>query len=203
MGVASVDCEAQPSLCAKQHIRAYPSIMFYKDGDTHPVEMYHGDRSVEAFSSKFESLMEGEMDYAEAVKKQLHEEGKREAQKKGEAADHAPGAEGCQIYGHLNVKRVPGNFHIHLTNPAYSTAMDLVNGSHTVGELWFGEPLSYNQMKKLPKESHAELQSHRLEGQSFTSYNSNYTYVHYFKVVSQIHRGISTCTSTRRIRTNI
>jgi hypothetical protein len=67
-------------------------------------------------------------------------------------------------------------------NPAYS--MVHVNASHVVGELWFGEPLAHSDLQKLPKEAHAELYSHRLEGKSFTSYSIDNTYVHYIKVVT-------------------
>ena len=182
--VASVDCDAHPQLCMRQYIRAYPTILFYKDGDTTPIEMYHGDRTVEGFSGKFRSLMEGEEDYAEIRKRELHESDKATAQVNGEAIQHAPGPEGCQIYGHLEVKRVPGNFHIHLSNPSYSHDASLVNASHFLGELWFGKPLTYRELKKLPKDAHAELYSHRLEGQTFISYNINHTYVHYIKVVT-------------------
>lgn len=182
--IASVDCDANPQVCMRQYIRAYPTILLYKDGDTTPIEMYHGDRTVDAFTAKFQSLMEGEEDYAERRKKELHEADKSDAAAKGEAILHAPGPEGCQIYGHLEVKRVPGNFHIHLGNPSYSHDASLVNASHLLGELWFGKPLSYHQLKKLPKEAHAELWSHRLEGKTFISYNKNHTYVHYIKVVT-------------------
>lgn len=182
--VASVDCEAHPILCMQQYIRAYPSIMFYKNGEATPVEMYHGDRSVEAFVAKFQTLMEGETDFAEVRKKELHDGDKLQAQNSGEAIAHAPGPEGCQIYGSLDVKRVPGNFHVHLSNPAYSTASHLVNATHTLGELWFGKPLTYQQLRKLPKDAHAELYAHRLEGQTFTAYHENHTYVHYIKVVT-------------------
>lgn len=182
--VASVDCEAFPNICMQQFIRAYPVIMYYKDGSPSPVEMFHGDRTVEAFSTKFKELMEGEQDYAEVRKKELHANDKIAAQKTGQVIQNHSGAEGCQIYGHLDVKRVPGNFHIHLSNPAYSTAANLVNASHTMGELWFGKPLSRYQLRKLPKEAHAELYSHRLEGQDFSAMMENHTYVHYIKVVT-------------------
>ncbi|EQC39325.1 hypothetical protein SDRG_03530 [Saprolegnia diclina VS20] len=184
MRVASVDCQAHPELCMTQFIRAYPTIMFYKDGDLSPVEMYHGDRSVEAFTEKFRTLFEGEADYAEQRKKEMHESDKKEAATKGELIAKAPGAEGCQLYGHLYVKRVPGNFHVHLQNPAYSMDASLVNASHTVGELWFGEPVPYNDLVRLPKDAHAKLYSHRLEGKEFTAYHKEHTYVHYIKVVT-------------------
>lgn len=184
MRVASVDCDQHPQLCMRQFIRAYPSIMIYKDGDPAPIEMYHGDRTVEAFTAKFKQLMEGDQDYGEVRKKELHQGDQIEAKAKGELLEHAPGPEGCQLYGHLDVKRVPGNFHIHLTNPSYSTAANLVNASHFMGELWFGKPLMLNQLKKLPEDAHAELYAHRLEGKAFLAYNQNHTYVHYIKVVT-------------------
>ncbi|KAF0696306.1 Aste57867_12939 [Aphanomyces stellatus] len=185
MRVGSVDCQEYGELCASQYIRAYPTIMFYKDGDVSPVEMYHGDRTLEAFLDKFKTLFDGEQDFSEQRKKQLHEEDKKDAASKGELIQKAPGAEGCQLYGHLMVKRVPGNFHVHLQNPSYS--MGVVNASHVVGELWFGEPVTWEQMNRLPKDSQAQLYSHRLEGKNFVSYQTEHTYVHYIKVVTNAY----------------
>jgi thiol-disulfide isomerase/thioredoxin len=184
MRVASVDCQAHPTLCMKQFIRAYPTILFYKDGETSPVEMYFGDRTVEAFLEKFKQLFDGEVDSAEEHKKKLHENDKRIAAEKGEAIANAPGPEGCRLYGYLFVKKVPGNFHIHLSNPAYSMDSELVNASHSINELWFGEHLTPEEYNSLSKIADLSLYTHRLEGQHFTAYNKNHTYVHYIKVVT-------------------
>lgn len=184
MGVASVDCQANPQLCRKQFIRAYPTIMLYKDGDPNAIEMYHGDRTVEAFFQKFRSLFDGDEDFAEQKKREMQEQDQLEAARKGETVTTRTGPEGCQLYGHLYVKRVPGNFHVHLSNPAYSFDSSLVNASHIVGELWFGEAISPKDLKKLPQRSQDELYSHRLDGKQFTSYNENHTYVHYIQVVT-------------------
>lgn len=184
MRVAQVDCQAHPALCMKQFIRAYPTILFYKDGDISPVEMYFGDRTVEAFVAKFKQLFEGEQDAVELRKKQLHEQDKAEAAAKGVAIARATGPEGCRLYGHLYVKRVPGNFHVHLSNPAYSMDHSLVNASHSVNELWFGEHLDSNSASLIPSSARLQLYTHRLEGQEFTAYYKNHTYVHYIKVVT-------------------
>ncbi|CAI5737965.1 unnamed protein product [Hyaloperonospora brassicae] len=186
--VASVDCQAHPELCMKHYIRAYPSILFYKDGDTSPVEMYFGDRTLDAFVDKFKQLMAGEVDHVEARKKKYHEEDKKKAHEQGLAiARSAVGPEGCRLFGHLNVKRVPGNFHVHLSNPAYSMDSSLVNASHTVGGLWFGEDLAARDMAKLPAMAQAQLYTHRLDNMDFTSFNRNHTYVHYIKVVTNAY----------------
>ncbi|EGZ06871.1 hypothetical protein PHYSODRAFT_319561 [Phytophthora sojae] len=183
--VASVDCQAHPQLCMKQFIRAYPTILFYKDGDVSPVEMYFGDRTVEAFVDKFKQLMAGEVDAVEARKKELFEQDKKNAREQGKAiARSAVGPEGCRLYGHLYVKRVPGNFHVHLANPAYSMDSSLVNASHTVNELWFGEHLTSGEMSMLPRDAQMQLYTHRLDNQDYTSFYKNHTYVHYIKVVT-------------------
>ncbi|DAZ94059.1 TPA: hypothetical protein N0F65_004326 [Lagenidium giganteum] len=184
MRVASVDCQEHPNLCMKQFIRAYPSIMFYKDGDLSPVEAYFGDRTVEGFVEKFKQLFAGETDAVEERKKKLHEQDKKDAEAKGEAIANRGGPEGCRLYGHLYVKRVPGNFHIHLSNPAFSMDSSLVNASHSVNELWFGEYLTPAQLRQIPESAQTQLYTHRLEGQDFTAFNKNHTYVHYIKVVT-------------------
>ncbi|KAJ0402025.1 hypothetical protein ATCC90586_010282 [Pythium insidiosum] len=184
MRVASVDCQQHPALCMKQYIRAYPTILFYKDGDLAPVEMYFGDRTVEAFVAKFKALFEGEVDGVVQRKKQLHEQDKADAARRGEAIARAAGPEGCRLYGFLDVKRVPGNFHVHLAHAAYSMDSALVNASHTVNELWFGEHLTPAAMARLPRSDKLALYTHRLDGQSFTAQRPNHTYVHYIKVVT-------------------
>uniref|UniRef100_K3XBV9 Thioredoxin domain-containing protein n=1 Tax=Globisporangium ultimum (strain ATCC 200006 / CBS 805.95 / DAOM BR144) TaxID=431595 RepID=K3XBV9_GLOUD len=184
MRVASVNCQEHPNLCMKQFIRAYPTILFYKDGDISPVEMYLGDRTVEAFVDKFKQLFAGETDAVEERKKKLHEQDKQEAQAKGVAIARATGPEGCRLFGHLYVKRVPGNFHVHLSNPAYSMDHSLVNATHTVNELWFGEHLTPREISLIPQSAQLQLYTHRLEGEEFTAYNKNHTYVHYIKVVT-------------------
>lgn len=187
MRVASVDCQAHPTLCMKQFIRAYPTILFYKDGDVSPVEMYFGDRTVEAFTDKFRQLFVGETDVVEERKKILHEQDKVEAQARGEAIARSTGPEGCRLYGHLYVKRVPGNFHVHLANPAYSMDHSLVNATHTVDELWFGEHLLASEVALIPQSAQVRLYTHRLNGEEFTARNKNHTYVHYIKVVTNTY----------------
>lgn len=184
MRVASVDCQAHADLCMKMFIRAYPSILFFKDGDVSPVEMYYGDRTLDGFLTKFKQLFEGETDDVETRKRALHEEDVQEARAKGEVISRVTGPEGCRIFGYLNVKRVPGNFHVHLSHPAYSMDSSLVNASHYIGELWFGEQLSARDIARMPKDTNVELFSHRLEGQEFVSMRKNHTYVHYIKIVT-------------------
>ncbi|KAI9909240.1 hypothetical protein PsorP6_014678 [Peronosclerospora sorghi] len=183
--VASVNCQSHPQLCMKQFIRAYPTILFYKDGELSPIEMYFGDRTLEAFVEKFKQLMAGEVDAVEARKKELFEQDKKAARAQGKAIAHGP--EGCRLYGYLYVKRVPGNFHVHLANPAYSMDSSLVNASHLVSELWFGESLAPDKLAMLPQSAQTQFYSHRLDNHQFTSFRKNHTYVHYIKVVTNTY----------------
>ena len=59
------------------------------------------------------------------------------------------GPEGCLIAGHLNVRKVPGTlrFSLHTTGHDHETHM--INASHTVNELWFGEPVSHYQRTQM------------------------------------------------------
>ena len=58
--MAHVDCVAQPTLCMKLNIRAYPTIHVFRDADEHPVETYHGDRTEAAILKFIKAIVNGE-----------------------------------------------------------------------------------------------------------------------------------------------
>lgn len=60
-----------------------------------------------------------------------------------EVKEVQPAALGCQVYGHIVVKRIPGNFHISLNQIGQMLAANgemKVDGSHTVHWLRFTDP---------------------------------------------------------------
>lgn len=89
--IARVDCEAQSELCTSSKIAGYPTFMMFRG--LSPLDKgYHGHRNVHAFLQFIEQTVG--MDESEGVqlKHQWHE--------------------GCLLKGHLEVPRVPGNFHV-------------------------------------------------------------------------------------------
>ena len=95
------------------------------------------------------------------------------------------GPEGCQIAGHLQVRKVPGTLRLYLHSPEHDHANDTINSSHIVNEFWFGEPLTDFQMSRLPPSDQEELASptsHLLEGLTFPALSAGHSHVHYLKV---------------------
>ena len=99
------------------------------------------------------------------------------------------GPEGCMIAGHLNVRKVPGTLTLSLHHPGHDHEAHLINSSHVVNELWFGEPLSTYQMRRMPRADIDEVlspTSHRLDGLPFASEHQGRAHVHYLKVVTKV-----------------
>lgn len=180
--VASVDCTKEEQLCQSYYVRAYPTILFFMNGDPKPREAYHGERTTTALVSRAHKVLAGTRHQADIKKERLaRDEDKGDAPKLG-------GHEGCNIAGRLMVKRVPGNFHVQLHSPRYSHDNELVNASHTVHRLNFGDPISEHrlrQMSSLPDALRDDIDSDHLDDKVFISNMKNYTYVHYLKVVSK------------------
>jgi len=181
--LASVDCTAQEDLCRKYYVRAYPTIYLFMKGDSKPQEAYHGERTTTDLISRAHKVLAGQLHEADKKKRELHAEDTRDGN-----AHIDLGHEGCNVAGRLMVKRVPGNFHLQLHSPRYSQDNELVNASHTVHRLNFGDPISEHRLRHMtdmPDALSDDLDSDHLDGQVFISQMKNYTYVHYLKVVSK------------------
>jgi len=181
--LASVDCTAQSKLCANYYVRAYPTIYMFLNGDTKPREAYHGERTTTAIISRAHKVLAGAVHAADEKKAELHLEDHG-----ANAGAVAMGHEGCNVAGRLMVKRVPGNFHLQLHSPRYSQDNELVNASHTVHRLNFGDPISEHKLRRMasmPDALRDDIESDHLDGKVFMSNMKNYTYVHYLKVVSK------------------
>ena len=99
------------------------------------------------------------------------------------------GPEGCLIAGHLNVRKVPGTLKLALHTTGHDHESHLINASHVVNELWFGEPLSRHQRARMPAADQEELlspTSHRLDGLPFVAKAVGLAHVHYLKVVTKV-----------------
>jgi thiol-disulfide isomerase/thioredoxin len=101
----------------------------------------------------------------------------------------AHGPEGCMIAGHLNVRKVPGSLKLSLHTSGHDHEHHMINASHVVNELWFGEPLSHHQRANMPTADQEELlspTSHRLDQMPFLTAAAGRAHVHYLKVVTKL-----------------
>uniref|UniRef100_A0A7S3ES13 Thioredoxin domain-containing protein n=1 Tax=Haptolina ericina TaxID=156174 RepID=A0A7S3ES13_9EUKA len=99
------------------------------------------------------------------------------------------GPEGCQVAGHLQVRKVPGALRLVIHSEEHDHEAHLINASHLVNEFWLGEPLTRSQLRRLPQEDRVELlatNSHRLDGLPFVSKDAGHSHVHYIKVVTKL-----------------
>lgn len=105
------------------------------------------------------------------------------------AGSIAHGPEGCLVAGHLNVRKVPGTLRLALQTAGHDHEVHMINSSHTVHELWFGEPISRYQRARMPSADQLELispTSHRLDGLPFLAQHTGVSQVHYLKVVTKL-----------------
>jgi thiol-disulfide isomerase/thioredoxin len=185
--LAHVDCTESAELCHEHHIRAYPTIVIYKNNHEHQ-EFYDGDRSVDGFLNRLKGIIDGEHNEGDMLKKMHHDEDKKKAASEGKNHKKRAGPEGCMVAGLLKVKKVPGNFHVTLFDKKFSQNHDLINATHYIDNLWFGEPLNYQMFSSLPKSVQAEVAAQRLEGKAFVATRKNHTYVHYLKLVTSTYK---------------
>ncbi len=89
----------------------------------------------------------------------------------------------------MQVRKVPGTLKLRLHTTEHDHVAHMINSSHTVDALWFGEPLSRSQRLQLPADDQLELlspTSHRLDGLPFISADAGHSHVHYLKVVTKV-----------------
>ena len=173
IALGRVDCTKRESqsACREQHIAAFPSVIVYRDGHTVSHEHYHGDRTAANF-----------MAYIKKAAGELHPAARAAAARSGAHGGKKPqhSAQGCLVSGFVEVRKVPGNFHIEARSTRHSFAADALDLSHSVQQLSFGPPLTRRQQRRVPRTSRPLMD--RLKGKVFTSDIINATYEHYIKV---------------------
>tara|TARA_B110000208_G_scaffold188744_1_gene248994 strand:- start:700 stop:2262 length:1563 start_codon:yes stop_codon:yes gene_type:complete len=210
---ASVDCTDQAQLCRAHGIRAYPSVQFFEHGKKR--QEYHGERLVKSILTRAHEVLKGDLNEADAKKHALHAGEMAAAENDALSTmdrrrrlhegkwDHAA-HEGCRIDGKLTIRRVPGNFHLHLKSPRYDIARsarhdvrigldgdvegdnpNAISATHTVHELTFGDPLKPVARHALPTVLARELESDDVShfvNRKFEA-NPESTFKHYLEVV--------------------
>jgi hypothetical protein len=94
---------------------------------------------------------------------------------------------GCEISGHLMVKRVPGNFHIESRSKTHSMNPTMANLTHRVDHLSFGDPVEeitrkHKRILKQIPEDHKQFNP--LDGQIYSTASFHQAWHHHIKVVS-------------------
>ncbi|KAK3273619.1 Protein disulfide-isomerase 5-4 [Cymbomonas tetramitiformis] len=190
--LGKVDCTVHNTLCRSHHIQGFPSVRIFRSGHDilahgahHDHESYVGDRTTEAIVEFAEKLV------PPAITSEAPEQAQQEIQQA--AAEIAEkvlkvkgGAPGCNVEGFVLVKKVPGNVHISAHSHQHSFDHVVMNMSHIVNHLSFGNQISVakeKEMKRLDPEALLNAQSNRLKGKAFISESLNVTHEHYLQVV--------------------
>ena len=183
VGVAEVDCtrEEAQELCRQHHITGFPTVVGFARGETHSHDYYNGDRTVEAFS-EFIAIKLAQLKEADEIEAQDAREARTRRLERVRNRGKPPPAEGCQLWGTVRVRKVPGNLVVAATSPTHSFDMSRVNVSHTVHHLSFGQEFNAVEMSVMPPELSASMTS--LDGTIFNSTGQNMTHEHYLKVVN-------------------
>eukprot|EP00164_Ancoracysta_twista_P002154 GFYU01002843.1.p1 GENE.GFYU01002843.1~~GFYU01002843.1.p1 ORF type:complete len:476 (+),score=158.73 GFYU01002843.1:50-1477(+) len=179
-------------VCMEHHIGAFPTVRIIQDHEDHQKpkpgghmhDDYHGDRSKDHFIKWIDHLVE-----ERGVWSPPPEQPKAEAVN-GVTEKVIAGPEGCRVEGHVVVKRVPGNFHIASHGSKQSLDPAMLNLSHKVNHLSFGEPLSQGDKNALPSGEYEKM--NRISGQLFSNNDqANITIEHYIKVVGSTYHILS------------
>mmetsp|Transcript_39188 Transcript_39188/g.85976 ORF Transcript_39188/g.85976 Transcript_39188/m.85976 type:complete len:471 (-) Transcript_39188:1551-2963(-) len=178
MGIGTVDCTVQRSLCTKYGITGFPSILSFYKGEKDG-ENYHGDRTVEALKAYAKAKINRDG-------KNWHED-KDRLKRYGKFDLHQSDQVGCQLSGYIMVNRVPGNFHIEARSKEHTIDPAMTNLTHTVNELSFGNPRYFDD-RKLKRLLDYEMPTNvRLaspfDGKKFVVEEIHRAHHHYMKVV--------------------
>jgi thiol-disulfide isomerase/thioredoxin len=170
IALGRVDCTHRDSInaCRMHHIAAFPSVVIFRDGHTVSHEHYQGDRTSSLF-----------MQFIQSAARELHPAYRagRQAAKKPNSA-----AQGCLVSGFVEVRKVPGNFHVEASSKRHSFDHEALDLRHAVHQLTFGRPLNRRSQRRIPRKSRHLMD--RLKGKVFESKLANATFEHYIKVVS-------------------
>eukprot|EP01063_Lacrimia_lanifica_P028568 TRINITY_DN4195_c0_g2_i1.p1 TRINITY_DN4195_c0_g2~~TRINITY_DN4195_c0_g2_i1.p1 ORF type:complete len:459 (+),score=175.42 TRINITY_DN4195_c0_g2_i1:73-1449(+) len=166
IAVRKVDCDKHPRICSEQMIRGFPTMRLFKKG--YHLAEYSGRRG-HADLLKWAADITGESD---------REHHYRKLEIKGLNEEHI----GCRMSGYVLAHRVPGNFHLQAKADTHSINVRDTNLSHTVHHLSFGEPLKEHVIAALPAVYRSQM--HPLDGQTFVSEDTRFTFEHYIKVLT-------------------
>lgn len=184
--VGQVDCVENSALCQAQKIQAFPTVRWFQDGEG-VLPDYKSDRTVTAFNSFASRKLEANeryKDWETKAKKADPGKAKRPPPNPNQGRAEHPG---CMVSGHINVNRVPGNFHVEAVSVNHNLNAAMTNLSHTVNHLSFGEPELRNTRKtrkvlaKIP-DTHKNFSP--MDDTDWMTKKFHAAHHHYLKIVS-------------------
>lgn len=202
--IAKLDCVDFLDLCEEHNIMAYPTLQLFVDGKRFKSEFW-GDRTILSFThylSKVENeyLESGS---ADAVFNKAHNVSKDRLLEQGKEYEHILQSfqkkqryqpwydqqhPGCQLSGYLLLDRSPGNFHIEGRSQNHDINPKLVNLSHIVHHLSFGEQFTRNLIEigltLAPKDLATKL--HPMDNNVYITDDLHQSYQHHLKVVTNV-----------------
>merc|ERR1712228_1047980 len=170
-----INCVSFQSLCAKQGIRAYPTVRMYKKDGTFAV--YHGERKMDPILDFFRGFIEGE---AIQIESEI-------------VSHHSSIDEGCRVHGELKVRRVPGFFLLEADSSLDSLEPSMTNVSHKVNHLWFVDDKKKlnnyikNVARHVTKDVLKNVQA--MTQTEWTSYKQHQAPQHYLHVIPTVFDG--------------
>jgi len=175
--MAKVDCtsKASESLCIKNRIDAFPTILVFRKDDTGSSlhESYHGERSVPAITGWAEH-------FVAQLKNNAPKTRMVDADKDGNVDSHH--GVGCMVSGLLHVQRAPGMLVMQAVSEGHDFNWETMDVSHTINHLSFGPFLSESAWTVLPPHIAAAVGT--LDDHKFSSdQHIPTTHEHYVKVV--------------------
>ena len=215
--VGKIDCVVHHGLCQSQGIQAYPTLRMFVPR-AHVASDYHGHRTVmdmtawimlaekelerdniltpEMLNPHFEkhlNMTPEEKHWSDSLQRTLHHH--RQANGDGDGNDNGWNPKkhpGCQIVGHLELNRVPGNFYIQAYSPEHDLVPHMTNVSHEIHNLGI-IPVQklQNQWNTRSRKRRRSLlpsnfdnENHPMDGNVYITENLHEAYHHYLKLVS-------------------
>mmetsp|Transcript_13089 Transcript_13089/g.40315 ORF Transcript_13089/g.40315 Transcript_13089/m.40315 type:complete len:458 (+) Transcript_13089:171-1544(+) len=174
--VYDVNCPDEEQLCTNtMGIVAYPTL-----------RMFHQTTALDP-DFTMERTEEALMMFVEHVLEDVGEKPPTKAEEPDAMAtvrEHKK--EGCNVAGSLMVQRVPGNFVILANSREHNFDPKILNTSHIVHHLTFGDQLTQKQLKQIPKNSRHDIDP--FEKELFPSADTHTSHEHYIKLVSTFYR---------------
>jgi hypothetical protein len=100
---------------------------------------------------------------------------------------------GCQLYGHLLLDRVPGNFHIQARSEHHDMVPHMTNVSHVVHDLYIGEPMAAKMIQtgKVSAPDDVKRKLAPMNGNAYVTHDLHEAYHHYLKVITTDVEGLT------------
>eukprot|EP00636_Phaeomonas_parva_P006236 CAMPEP_0118851804 /NCGR_PEP_ID=MMETSP1163-20130328/1085_1 /TAXON_ID=124430 /ORGANISM="Phaeomonas parva, Strain CCMP2877" /LENGTH=472 /DNA_ID=CAMNT_0006784193 /DNA_START=199 /DNA_END=1617 /DNA_ORIENTATION=+ len=177
VNVIKVNCQSNKRACADEKIRAFPTIRAYNNGNE-LMPTFSGDRTVlrlEGWAREHVRLWK--MSHKDP-KKAVAMSNKKSKGPVKKQLEHPQ----CLIVGYLEIKRVPGSFHIEARSSHHSFDASSTNASHTVNHLSFGPPSKTidRRLYKFPEEYRIRNPA---DGQTFVSEVTHASQHHFIQAV--------------------